>query len=81
MAGDCIAKKVGADAKVIQIEEGITGTSAAREHGEGFKQSLDQNKFKLLASQPTLIVPKASECDAEPTDRSPGRAGSICAER
>ena len=51
MAGDFIAKKVGADAKVIQLE-GIAGTSAARERGEGFKQSLDQNKFKLLASQP-----------------------------
>ncbi|PYA41307.1 ribose ABC transporter substrate-binding protein RbsB [Serratia marcescens] len=51
MAGDFIAKKVGADAKVIQLE-GIAGTSAPRERGEGFKQSLDQNKFKLLASQP-----------------------------
>ncbi|RTF97387.1 ribose ABC transporter substrate-binding protein RbsB [Serratia marcescens] len=51
MAGDFIAKKAGADAKVIQLE-GIAGTSAARERGEGFKQSLDQNKFKLLASQP-----------------------------
>lgn len=50
MAGDFIAKKVGADAKVIQME-GIAGTSAAREHGEGFKQSLDQNKFKLPASR------------------------------
>lgn len=51
MAGDFIAKKAGADAKVIQLE-GIAGTSAARERSEGFKQSLDQNKFKLLASQP-----------------------------
>lgn len=51
MAGDFIAKKVGTDAKVIQLE-GIAGTSAARERGEGFQQSLAQNKFKLLASQP-----------------------------
>ncbi|GAA3598971.1 MAG: ribose ABC transporter substrate-binding protein RbsB [Gibbsiella quercinecans] len=51
MAGDFIAGKAGAEAKVIQLE-GIAGTSAARERGEGFKQSLDQHKFKLLASQP-----------------------------
>ena len=51
VAGDFIAKKLGEGAKVIQLE-GIAGTSAARERGEGFKQSLDQNKFKLLASQP-----------------------------
>ncbi|MNG89616.1 D-ribose-binding periplasmic protein precursor [compost metagenome] len=51
MAGDFIAQKAGADAKVIQLE-GIAGTSAARERGEGFQQSLEQNKFKLLASQP-----------------------------
>ncbi|HGM5491369.1 TPA: ribose ABC transporter substrate-binding protein RbsB [Serratia fonticola] len=51
MAGDFIANKVGTDAKVIQLE-GIAGTSAARERGEGFQQSLAQNKFKLLASQP-----------------------------
>ncbi|MBU3892927.1 ribose ABC transporter substrate-binding protein RbsB [Serratia rubidaea] len=51
MAGDFIADKVGADAKVIQLE-GIAGTSAARERGEGFKQSQAQHKFKLLGSQP-----------------------------
>ncbi|EPN0629819.1 ribose ABC transporter substrate-binding protein RbsB [Yersinia enterocolitica] len=51
MAGDYIAKKVGSDAKVIQLE-GIAGASAARERGEGFKQSMGKNKFQLLASQP-----------------------------
>ncbi|MFA3763062.1 ribose ABC transporter substrate-binding protein RbsB [Yersinia sp. 2544 StPb PI] len=51
MAGDFIAKKLGNDAKVIQLE-GIAGASAARERGEGFKQSMDQHKFQLLASQP-----------------------------
>ncbi|ADZ40509.1 ribose ABC transporter substrate-binding protein RbsB [Yersinia enterocolitica] len=51
MAGDFIAKKVGSDAKVIQLE-GIAGASAARERGEGFKQSMEKNKFQLLASQP-----------------------------
>lgn len=51
MAGEFIAKKLGNDAKVIQLE-GITGTSAARERGEGFKQSMTEHPFKLLASQP-----------------------------
>ncbi|GKX61192.1 ribose ABC transporter substrate-binding protein RbsB [Leminorella grimontii] len=51
LAGDFIAEKLGNDAKVIQLE-GITGTSAARERGEGFKQSMAAHPFKLLASQP-----------------------------
>lgn len=51
MAGDFIAEKVGKNAKVIQLE-GIAGTSAARERGEGFKQTVEANGFALLASQP-----------------------------
>ncbi|WP_025288734.1 ribose ABC transporter substrate-binding protein RbsB [Bibersteinia trehalosi] len=51
MAGDFIADKVGKNAKVIQLE-GIAGTSAARERGEGFKQSVEANTFEVLASQP-----------------------------
>lgn len=51
MAGDFIAEKVGKNAKVIQLE-GIAGTSAARERGEGFKQAVGANQFELLASQP-----------------------------
>lgn len=51
MAGDFIAQKLGASAKVIQLE-GIAGTSAARERGEGFKQAIDAHKFNVLASQP-----------------------------
>lgn len=51
MAGDFIAQKVGKNAKVIQLE-GIAGTSAARERGEGFKQAVAANQFELLASQP-----------------------------
>lgn len=51
MAGDFIAEKVGKKASVIQLE-GIAGTSAARERGEGFKQAVDSNEFKVLASQP-----------------------------
>lgn len=51
LAGDFIAKKLGKNAKVIQLE-GIMGTSAARERGAGFSQAKNQYKFNLLASQP-----------------------------
>lgn len=51
MAGDFIAQKLGNGAKVIQLE-GIAGTSAARERGEGFKQAIESHKFNVLASQP-----------------------------
>ncbi|PSJ47317.1 ribose ABC transporter substrate-binding protein RbsB [Zobellella endophytica] len=51
MAGDFIADKVGLDAQVIQLE-GIAGTSAARERGEGFAQAVAEHGLTLLASQP-----------------------------
>ncbi len=51
MAGDFIAEQVGADAKVIQLE-GIAGTSAARERGEGFAQAVSEHGLTLMASQP-----------------------------
>ncbi|MEC5321505.1 ribose ABC transporter substrate-binding protein RbsB [Brenneria populi subsp. brevivirga] len=51
MAGDFIAQKTGAGAKIIQLE-GIAGTSAARERGAGFIKSAEKNKFTILASQP-----------------------------
>ncbi len=51
MAGKYIMEKVGAQAKVIQLE-GIAGTSAARERGEGFMKSVDGSEMVLLASQP-----------------------------
>lgn len=51
MAGDFIAEKLGKGAKVIQLE-GIAGTSAARDRGEGFALAVKANDFKVLASQP-----------------------------
>jgi len=51
MAGHFIAEKVGANAKVIQLE-GIAGTSAARERGEGFMNAVKGSQLELLASQP-----------------------------
>lgn len=51
MAGDFIFSKVGKEVKIVQLE-GITGTSAARERGDGFMQSHEANGFNLIASQP-----------------------------
>lgn len=51
LAGEFIAKQAGNKAKVIQLE-GLSGTSAARERGEGFAQAVKQYNFEVLASQP-----------------------------
>ncbi|WP_438466717.1 ribose ABC transporter substrate-binding protein RbsB [Marinomonas sp. PE14-40] len=51
MAGKYIADKLGANVKVLQLE-GIAGTSAARERGQGFMQAVDSSNMNLLASQP-----------------------------
>ncbi|MBV7433535.1 ribose ABC transporter substrate-binding protein RbsB [Cardiobacteriaceae bacterium TAE3-ERU3] len=51
MAGEFIASLAGDGAKVIQLE-GIPGTSAARERGEGFAKAAEAANFALLASQP-----------------------------
>lgn len=51
LAGDFIAEKLGKGAKVIQLE-GIAGTSAARERGEGFSQAVAAQGLTVLSSQP-----------------------------
>eukprot|EP00488_Nonionellina_sp_1-RS-2012_P002533 TRINITY_DN4944_c0_g1_i1.p1 TRINITY_DN4944_c0_g1~~TRINITY_DN4944_c0_g1_i1.p1 ORF type:complete len:107 (-),score=26.42 TRINITY_DN4944_c0_g1_i1:180-467(-) len=51
MAGKYISEQVGANARVIQLE-GIAGTSAARERGEGFMKAVESEGLELLASQP-----------------------------
>lgn len=51
MAGRYIIEKVGEKAKVIQLE-GIAGTSAARERGEGFNKAVKASQMQLLTSQP-----------------------------
>ena len=51
MAGDFMAEKLGKNAMVIQLE-GLAGTSAARDRGEGFAAAVKANGFKVLASQP-----------------------------
>lgn len=51
LAGDYIAEIAGTGASVAQLE-GIAGTSAARDRGEGFLQSVKSNGIKLISSQP-----------------------------
>jgi len=51
MAGKYISEQIGADARVIQLE-GIAGTSAARERGQGFMNAVKSENMNLLASQP-----------------------------
>ncbi|PJC87143.1 ribose ABC transporter substrate-binding protein RbsB [Vibrio sp. HA2012] len=51
MAGRFVVEKVGEQARVIQLE-GIAGTSAARERGEGFMNVVKSSQMDLLASQP-----------------------------
>lgn len=51
MAGDFIVSQLGKQAKVIQLQ-GIVGTSASRERGEGFNQSQQENNFTILTAQP-----------------------------
>lgn len=50
MAGDYIAEQLGSGARVVQLE-GIPGTSAARERGEGFAQAVEEHSLNVLASQ------------------------------
>ncbi|WP_299808597.1 ribose ABC transporter substrate-binding protein RbsB [uncultured Shewanella sp.] len=51
LAGQFIAETLGESAKVIQLE-GIAGTSAARERGEGFSNAVIANHLVMLSSQP-----------------------------
>ena len=51
LAGQYIADTLGLNAKVIQLE-GIAGTSAARERGEGFMKAVKASGLNLVASQP-----------------------------
>ncbi|QIZ77115.1 ribose ABC transporter substrate-binding protein RbsB [Ferrimonas lipolytica] len=51
LAGDFIAQKLGKGAQVGQLE-GVAGTSAARDRGEGFTQAVSANGFNLRSSQP-----------------------------
>ena len=51
MAGKFIIEQLGNKGKVLQLE-GVPGTSAARERGEGFMKALEGSNLELVASQP-----------------------------
>ncbi|RHW42587.1 ribose ABC transporter substrate-binding protein RbsB [Neobacillus notoginsengisoli] len=51
MAGDFILEKLGKKGKVVELE-GIPGSSAARERGEGFHKSVDpESAIEVVAKQ------------------------------
>jgi ribose transport system substrate-binding protein len=55
MAGDFIAKQLGESGKVVELE-GIPGTSAARDRGKGFNQSMDKySDMEVIARQPAAF--------------------------
>ncbi|WP_440027741.1 ribose ABC transporter substrate-binding protein RbsB [Chromobacterium amazonense] len=52
MAGKYLLDKLGGKGRIVELE-GIAGSSAARERGEGFHQVVDKKEgVKLLAKQP-----------------------------
>ncbi len=52
MAGDFIAEQLGEEGKVVELQ-GIPGTSAARDRGEGFNKSMDNYPgLEVIARQP-----------------------------
>jgi ribose transport system substrate-binding protein len=52
MAAEFLLQKIGGKGNVVELQ-GIPGSSAARERGEGFHLSVDSNpNVKLVASQP-----------------------------
>lgn len=51
MAGDLVAEKLGGSGKVVELQ-GVPGTSAARDRGEGFNKSMDAaSGITIVASQ------------------------------
>lgn len=56
MAGDFILEKLGNKGKVVELE-GIAGSSAARERGEGFHKSID------AVSDITVVAKQAADFD------------------
>jgi ribose transport system substrate-binding protein len=50
MAGDYIVELLGSKGKVVELE-GIAGTSAARDRGQGFNQALEGTEVEVVAKQ------------------------------
>jgi ribose transport system substrate-binding protein len=50
MAGEYVAELLGGKGNVVELE-GIAGTSAARDRGEGFNKAIDQTDIVVVAKQ------------------------------
>lgn len=50
MAGEYIIEKLGGKGKVVELE-GIAGTSAARDRGEGFNSAISTSDIEVVAKQ------------------------------
>lgn len=50
MAGEYIIEKLGGQGKVVELE-GIAGTSAARDRGEGFNSAISASEIEVVAKQ------------------------------
>ncbi|MDO4793887.1 MAG: ribose ABC transporter substrate-binding protein RbsB [Filifactor alocis] len=50
MAGEFIVEKLGGKGKVVELE-GIPGTSAARDRGQGFNEALQGSELEVVAKQ------------------------------
>lgn len=50
MAGEYIVERLGGAGKVVELE-GIAGTSAARDRGQGFNQALEGTSIEVVAKQ------------------------------
>lgn len=50
MAGDLVKKTLGGKGKVVELQ-GVPGTSAARDRGEGFNQSIKGSGITVVAAQ------------------------------
>ncbi|MGV8146028.1 MAG: ribose ABC transporter substrate-binding protein RbsB [Alkaliphilus sp.] len=50
MAGEFIIEQLGGKGKVVELE-GIAGTSAARDRGQGFNEAIDASDIEVVARQ------------------------------
>ena len=50
MAGEFIVEQLGGKGKVVELE-GIAGTSAARDRGQGFNEAIDTSDIEVVARQ------------------------------
>ncbi|PPA69350.1 ribose ABC transporter substrate-binding protein RbsB [Jeotgalibacillus proteolyticus] len=50
MAGEFIVEELGGEGKVVELA-GISGSSAARERGQGFNEAIDESDLEVVANQ------------------------------